>query len=341
MRLTKKEQEQIKSEVNEHVLQNALDQRKSWRDKYKLDERQLYNLFSEFSSMMQISRQQQVENAPCSVKNKLAQANKKTGEVDAMISKLFPMGADVSSNKYNLMRLEEAHKHHRLSKNDYKDFRVPVQVCIDFSEVLRPTKLRLRAIVMSALGIQASYSKAKVTYEQFLHINSFLRYNNGSHDDFIWFCVKLFDPSLTGFTSTSDCEAIVDLLFDNKDEEGQTSSTQASKEEGVKTVEIRSRAENASSAGDDTSVGKAWNDSEDPGQDEAEVCTIENRDAMRAKQRAKAAAEGKDESVAANIKRVCRERGIFRPEGFLDFNLLYRAFADGLLDVEDFKSALK
>lgn len=52
-------------------------------------------------------------------------------------------------------------------------------------------------------------------------------------------------------------------------------------------------------------------------------------------------AEGKDESVCANIKKVCYEKGIFKADGFLDPNLLYKAFKDGHLDIDDFKSALK
>lgn len=51
--------------------------------------------------------------------------------------------------------------------------------------------------------------------------------------------------------------------------------------------------------------------------------------------------EAKDESVSANIKKVCHERGIFKADGFLDPNLLYLAFKEGQLDIEDFKSALK
>ena len=51
--------------------------------------------------------------------------------------------------------------------------------------------------------------------------------------------------------------------------------------------------------------------------------------------------EVKDESVSSNIKKICYEKGIFRADGMLDPQALYQAFKDGLLDVEDFKSALK
>jgi len=57
--------------------------------------------------------------------------------------------------------------------------------------------------------------------------------------------------------------------------------------------------------------------------------------------RANESEEAKDESVSANIKKVCYERGIFKADGFLDPHLLYQAFKEEKLDIEDFKSALK
>ena len=75
---------------------------------------------------------------------------------------------------------------------------------------------------MAACGIQISHPNAKVSYEEFLKLNSFLRYNNGTTDDYIWFCVRLFDPIMSGFTLQSDCENVIDLLFDNQDETGKT-----------------------------------------------------------------------------------------------------------------------
>ena len=95
------------------------------------------------------------------------------------------------------------------------DFRVPVEVCIDYSEVLRPTKQLLRHIVLGALGVATSHKSAKISYDQFLAINSFLLYNTGTPDDYVWFCVKLFDPQLRGFTQADECERIIVLLFDN------------------------------------------------------------------------------------------------------------------------------
>ena len=75
---------------------------------------------------------------------------------------------------------------------------------------------------MNALGIATDHSKAKITYDQFLKMNSFIRYNMGTVDEYFWFCVRLFDPHLGGFTDAAHCETIIDLLFDNQDEDGNT-----------------------------------------------------------------------------------------------------------------------
>ena len=154
-----------------------------------------------------------------SVAQKMAHENAKTGETDEKMLQVFPMGASVSSTKYNLMRQEEKHKNYKLNMKDYRDFRVPVKVFIDYSEVLRPMKLRLRRIVLNAFGILADYEKTALSMEEFLHISSFLRFGHNKDDDFMWFCVKLFDPKLEGYTKVDDCEDIIDLLFDNQDDE--------------------------------------------------------------------------------------------------------------------------
>lgn len=107
---------------------------------------------------------------------------------------LFPLNSNLSSFKYNRMQKEEQHKHFRLKKEDLTEFKVPVQVCIDYSEVLRPTKLKLRSVVLNAMGITTDFKGAKLSYDEFLKLNSFIKYDSGTVDDYIWFCVRLFDP---------------------------------------------------------------------------------------------------------------------------------------------------
>ena len=77
-------------------------------------------------------------------------------------------------------------------------------------------------MVMEANGVNTKHSDARIDYDQFLKMNSFLLLNNGTPDDYKWFCVRLFDPKLAGFTTIRDCERVIDLLFDNQNESGET-----------------------------------------------------------------------------------------------------------------------
>ena len=98
----------------------------------------------------------------------------KVGELNDPANKVFPIANGLSSSKYEKICKAEEHKNLKLSKEDLMDFRVPVQVCIDYAEVLRPTKVKLRPIVLNALGVTTNHKGAKISYEQFLRINSFL-----------------------------------------------------------------------------------------------------------------------------------------------------------------------
>ena len=147
------------------------------------------------------------------------------GDTETFMDPVFPVASNMSSTKYNLIQKELAHKSHKLEKGDLQDLKVPIQVCIDYSAVLRPSKYRLREVVMNAMGIHTSHRNASVSYEEFLKMNSFIKYNTGTPDDYTWFCVKLFDPRLQGFSSVKNCEAVIDLLFENQDEDGNTTKS--------------------------------------------------------------------------------------------------------------------
>ena len=177
--------------------------------------------------MMQIGRMRVNDADDQSLRNQLLKKHKASGSNDAQMNKLFPIANGLSSRAYNEMQMTEKHRNHKLSQQDLKDFRVPIKVCADYSVVLRPTKELLRTIVMGAMGISTFQKQAKISYEQFLKLNSFLLFNNGSPEDYMWFCVRLFDPQIAGFTKHEDCERVIDLLFDNQDESGNTTKPPA------------------------------------------------------------------------------------------------------------------
>ena len=49
---------------------------------------------------------------------------------------------------------------------------------------------------MRALGIHSNSKEDKMTYEQFLNLNSLLKYRRQEKDAMIEFIVRLFDPTM-------------------------------------------------------------------------------------------------------------------------------------------------
>ena len=175
-----------------HVLQNTMKQRKEWRILYNLDDKELFEAFSEFSSMMLLNRQKINDENPISLKQRTKDVNKD------YLHDVFPI--TTSSRKYNQMRKEEEHLQYKLKKQDLVDFRVPSYICMEFSEVLKSTKAKLRPTVMRALGIWSSSKEDKMSYEQFLNMCSLLKFKRGDKEKMIDFTVRLFDPVMAGFT---------------------------------------------------------------------------------------------------------------------------------------------
>ena len=80
-----------------------------------------------------------------------------------------------------------------------------------------------------------------MSYEQFLYMSSLLRYKRQAKEELINFTVRLFDPNLAGFTPNSTFEAMMDLMFEVEDGEGEKEA--AKKDAPKKKVEIRTPEE--------------------------------------------------------------------------------------------------
>ena len=345
------EEAEVKAEMNMHVLQNTLTQRTEWRNQYKLNDKELFEVFSEFSAMMVLHRQRINEAKPDSMKNRLAA---QTISKD-YLSEIFPV--QTSSRKYNQLKREEAHLQHKLKKKDLADFRVPAWICMEYSEVLKSTKAKLRPTVMRALGIWSEHKGDKMTYEQFLNMSSLLKYKRQTKEDLVDFAVRLFDPSLGGFTPNSKFEAMLDAMFEVEDGDGKEP---AKKEAPKKKVEIKTpqeeeeeqedkmseaktpkpskAASKASKKGDEEEGDSADSDEEgdrEAAPEERKVLEQSESEIMRGVME-----ELQGESVANSMKRKCREKRIMREDGFLDPHALAQAFQDGTLELEEFTDAL-
>ena len=116
---------------------------------------------------------------------------------------------------------------------------------MEFSEVLKSTKAKLRPTVMRALGIWSANKADKMSYEQFLNMCSLLKYKRQTKEDMINFIVRLFDPVMSGFTPNSSFEAMIDLMFEVEDQEGEK---EPKKDAPKKKVEIKTPEEESNAS---------------------------------------------------------------------------------------------
>ena len=188
-----------------------------------MEDRQLYQTFSEFSALMLMNRQIQNDKHPRSLKRQMDKIERQTDQKRDFLDSLFPINEKMSSLQYNRLQAEFQYKEFKLKDKDLADFRVPATIIMDSSEVLRPCRKELRPLILAATGIPTGDKGAKVSYEQFLNLVSFITHNKGTKEEYIMFFTRVFDPTMGGFTTNQEFEQIIDMMFDNEgndDEEG-------------------------------------------------------------------------------------------------------------------------
>ena len=99
----------MKAEMNDHIMQNAISQRQIWREQYKITDKNLFSLFSEFTAMMMINRQNINDSHPKSLPSKY----KRTEEGNDYLKDLFQVAGKMSI--YNQDRSMEKTKAFKLT----------------------------------------------------------------------------------------------------------------------------------------------------------------------------------------------------------------------------------
>ena len=88
-----------------------MKQREAWRKKFKLEDKQLYHAFSEFSALMMIHRQRMNEQNPRSLTNIMDKLERNQQSKRDYLDSLFPINEKMSSLQYNKYQMELQHKH--------------------------------------------------------------------------------------------------------------------------------------------------------------------------------------------------------------------------------------
>lgn len=164
-----REQLQLRAQINSHLLQNAFAQRQQWREQYGLTDKQLFELFSEFTAMIMLTRQELNDQDPTSLVSRFNNSE----EGRDYLKDVLRVGGKLS--RFNKERLAAKQKEFKLTTQDLADFRVPVTIFMTYCKALQSVDRENRRQAMIDAGIKLDYKAAKIDWQQFLHLNQLIK----------------------------------------------------------------------------------------------------------------------------------------------------------------------
>ena len=109
--------------------------------------------------MKLIAKQRDASNDETSVAARYA----KTTESKNYLKDIFPVGGPL--HLWNKQKDIEGARSFKLEQKDNGDFRIPLDVFLEYETVLFPLKMELRSIVMAAVGVRIDDLEPKVEWE--------------------------------------------------------------------------------------------------------------------------------------------------------------------------------
>ena len=156
----------MRSSIDEKAINLSNKQRKHWRQKYGISERELYQLFAEFTALMMVARERSVETDPGSMQSRF----KKTFEGKDYLAELLPFSSGCLKTYGKNKKAQDDLKSH-LTEAEVTDYRVPVEVFTENSQILMRTKPLIRPKLLQAVGVDVQNKNARVDWECFLLLN--------------------------------------------------------------------------------------------------------------------------------------------------------------------------
>ena len=123
------------SEIPEALISQAMLKRKEWTKKYRISDAILFDLFSEFSSMMMIAKVDGIDKAEKEKsESKLNNSiKKKMGTTDYEDKMLEVLPATEDEKTSNLIKAKVQGEGYTLGFKDMQDFRIPIQIFKEYS----------------------------------------------------------------------------------------------------------------------------------------------------------------------------------------------------------------
>ncbi len=85
---------------------------------------------------------------------------------------------------------------------------------------MRKTKPFVKTCIMKAVGIDMNAKEVNIDFETFLQITKMLTPRCPDRQAQIQFCVRLFDPKLTGFIPVDEFEYMVQQFYEGDNNNG-------------------------------------------------------------------------------------------------------------------------
>lgn len=122
------------------------------------------------------------------------------------------------------MKKEQTSKLHKLTAQELKDFRVPLQVFMEFNKYLMKARGPFKVLILESVGVNTKDRDPKVDWLSFLKLNQVMRHKCYHKDEYVDFVANLFDPNDTGFVKGKDFETLINQLFESEinEEDDQT-----------------------------------------------------------------------------------------------------------------------
>lgn len=188
----------------------AILKRREWGRKFGLDDQVLFDLFSEFSSMMMIGKADaQARRVALEKEAKLAG---RTGQKLPMIptpasdsseshravltqrmNKIMPTMHNVKMSLANKKTVGQTNAY-ALDDTDLEDFRVPIKTFRKYSSVMKGLNQECQNSFLSAMGIDINFDRCKISWESFVSIYCLLKLNTATPEEYVEFMCKVMDP---------------------------------------------------------------------------------------------------------------------------------------------------
>lgn len=82
-----------------------------------------------------------------------------------------------------------------LNFQDLTDFRIPIEIFKEYSDVMKALNEECQSMFLKALGINVEMKNQKIEWEQFIHIYCLLKYDTATPQEYHAFLIKVFDPN--------------------------------------------------------------------------------------------------------------------------------------------------